>query len=449
MGATLFRNLVDEREWRDPQAFVHHFQQAANMLAEAQNAPGLRTCTPAASTFEAWYYGQRLPNRDARRVLVHLFGLSIDRLWTEAGPENETSTRLAGTSPTTRHVDPDAALNEMRRGAEMAARRARDFALGAEQGQLGDGALGFLEDEVKRIAATYQRVPLSTIYTDLTAAQDDAFRLIEAGRHRPSQLQQLQVMATLLSWFMAKASHDMGDPRSAMMQARTAAFCAQQAEHPALMALVDGLKSLISYWANRPEDALFFARKGAAEHPDLTGTVSVWLPSLEARAAALLGDTQAVRESNHRAEARRDRVMPDDLDQLGGLLTFPDAKRLYYVVESKVLLGEGAHDSAAQAQAAADAFGDRTADHWAYGDEAGSLCNLALVRLYGDDLDGTADALRPVLDLPADQRNNGIVVSAQRVQTALNRGSVRTAHVARELHEEISQFTPVKLALTP
>ncbi|WP_330172458.1 hypothetical protein OG875_01935 [Streptomyces sp. NBC_01498] len=54
----------------------------------------------------------------------------------------------------------------------------------------------------------------------------------------------------------------MGDSRTAVTQARTAGFCARQSEHPGLIALVDGLQSFISYWANRPEDALHYARKG-------------------------------------------------------------------------------------------------------------------------------------------------------------------------------------------
>ncbi|MFF8300196.1 hypothetical protein ACF07M_33265 [Streptomyces globisporus] len=114
--------------------------------------------------------------------------------------------------------------------------------MGTEQGQLGDETLGYLQDEVRRITEQYPRVPLPTVFDDLAAAQSDAFRLIEGGRARPSQLRQLHVMATLLSWHMAKACHDLGDESSAMMHARAAGVSAEHAEHPALSALVHGLK---------------------------------------------------------------------------------------------------------------------------------------------------------------------------------------------------------------
>ncbi|MFJ5740123.1 hypothetical protein [Streptomyces microflavus] len=436
MTTTLFRRLIDERELKDPRAFLPRFAEQAQQLADRDGDVRLATLEPAASTFEAWYYGQRLPNRDARRVLVAWFGHSIERLW---APAVEAAVTSHGGVP----ACGDADLHEMRRGAKVAARRARDFALGAEQGQLGDETLGYLQDEVRRIAEEYPKQPLPTIFDDLAAAQSDAFRLIEGGRARPSQLRQLHVLAALLSWHMAKACHDLGDPVSAMMHARAAGVSAEQAEHPALSALVEGLKSLISYWSGRGADALFYARKGAAQHPLVHGTVSVWLPGLEARAAALLGDRATAAAAVEQAARQRDLVEPDDLDELGGLLTFPVEKELYYRVETAVLLGLGSQGTAtgADAERAVAAFSDRNAAHWAFGDEAGARCNLAVVRLHDDQLEGAADALRPVLDLPPAQRNRGIVVSAQRVQRAVGHSPARTTVLAQELREEIAQFS--------
>lgn len=44
-------------------------------------------------------------------------------------------------------------------------------------------------------------------------------------------------------------------------------------------------------------------------------------------------------------------------------------------------------------------FSDPEFPGWAFGDLAGSQCNLALVRLFADNRDGAAEAVRPVLDL--------------------------------------------------
>ncbi|MEW1660629.1 MULTISPECIES: hypothetical protein [unclassified Streptomyces] len=447
---TLLRYLLDEREWRDREAFLPHFKKAARELAKFEGNPSLATLEPAKTTFEAWYYGQRRPQRDPRRVLVHMFGYSIDRLWSEipAGAAPETAGPLFGTSLTDPGAEtPGTSLHEMRRTGAMAARRAMEFALGAEREQVGEETLGYLSDEVQRIVEEYPRVPLARVWDDLARAQDQAFRLLETGRVRPSQSRDLHFMATVLSFLMAKGSHDMGESKTAMAQARAAGFCARQSEHKGLIALVDGLKSLIAYWANKPEDALHYARTGAAECTRLRGTVSVWMPGLEARAAALLGDADTVRQANQKAENLRERVEPDDLDAIGGLLTYPENKQLYYHVESEVLLGNGDERLVTLAERAVTGFSNRDDPAWAFGDLAGAQCNLALVRLRAGKLDGAAEAIRPVLDLAPNLRNNGIVVSARRVQDALGHEPVRGTPLSTELRTEISMYETSRPAL--
>jgi hypothetical protein len=445
---TLFRYLLDQREWQDYDAFLPRFKQTAREMSQVEEKPSLANLEPALKTFQAWYYGTRQPQVDPRRVLVHMFGYSIQQLWTEI-PDGQTPdlVPLTGTPHTEAAADVGTGLHEMRRTGAMAARRAMEFAMGSERDAVGDETLGFLSDEVKRIAEAYPRVPLSEVWADLAQAQDEAFRLMESGRARPSQARDLHFMATVLSFLMAKGSHDMGDARTAMMQARAAGFCARQAEHSGLIALVDGLQSLISYWANKPEDALHYAQKGTNASSSLRGTVTVWLSGLEARAAAMLGNEQSVATANQRSETLREQAVLDDLDALGGLFTYPEVKQSYYQVESAVLLGRGDAQITAQAEETVRRLNDHEDPNWAFGDLAGSQCNLALVRLFAGDLDGAAEAIRPVLDLAPSHRNNGIVRSAGRVRDALARGAARDALVARELSTEISMFQPVRPAL--
>jgi hypothetical protein len=92
-------------------------------------------------------------------------------------------------------------------------------------------------------------------------------------------------------------------------------------------------------------------------------------------------------------------------------------------------------------------FSDPNDPDWAFGDLAGSQCDLALVRLFNADVEGAAEAIRPVLDLPASHRNNGIIVSAMRVRNSLSAGPVRTALVARDLRAEIEAFSTSRPAL--
>jgi hypothetical protein len=377
-----------------------------------------------------------------------MLGHSIEQLWTDVPDDQDPHfVPLTGTSPAQLHTDTGMDLNEMKRTGAMAVRRAKDFLLGADRERVGDDTLDLLDDEVQRLVTEYPRVPLSALWPDLLETQEQVFRLLEGGRVRPSQLRDLNVKAAVLSFLVAKGFNDMEVPHQAMTMTRVAAACARDAEHPGLIALTDGLKSLIAYWADAPTDAYHYADKGATAAANLPGTVGLWLLGLKARAAAALGDEETVRTANQDATNRRDQVVPDDLDQLGGLFVYAPEKQLYYEVESRVLLGHGDAQLLATAEDAVAGFSDPNAPNWAFGDLAGAQCDLALVRLFAGDLDGAADAIRPVLDLAPSHRNNGIVVSAMRVKNALTRSRAQTAIVARDLQAEIESFSTGRPAL--
>ncbi|MFF0066998.1 hypothetical protein ACFYRC_36945 [Streptomyces sp. NPDC005279] len=436
-----FRHTLEARGIRNPEDVLPLYREAASRL-------GLPNAEPAAKTVEGWFYEGRRPQRAFRPVVVEMLGYSIDDLWTEV-PEGTTPgfVPLAGASPTPSRTDIGTDLNEMKRTGTMAVQRAKEFLLGKDRQRVGDDRLDLLNDEVARLVVAYPRQPLSTIWDDLLETQDQVFRLLEGGRVRPTQLRDLNVTAAMLSFLVAKGFNDMEVPHQAMTMTRVAASCARDAEHPGLIALTDGLKSLIAYWADKPEDAHHYASQGAQIAANLRGTVGLWLLGLQARAAAVLGDEETVRAVNQQAADRRDHVVPDDLDQLGGLFTYAPEKQLYYSVEAEALLRHGDAQLVAQAEHAVQGFSDPSSPNWAFGDLAGSQCDLALIRLFSGDVDGAADAIRPVLNLPVSHRNNGIIVSAMRVRNALMSGSARTAVTARDLRAEIEAFPASRPAL--
>ncbi|MFI8951600.1 hypothetical protein ACIGO6_34510 [Streptomyces sp. NPDC053750] len=59
-----------------------------------------------------------------------------------------------------------------------------------------------------------------------------------------------------------------------------------------------------------------------------------------------------MRTANPEAVRRRNCVEPDDLDGLGGLLTYSPEQQAYCTVESEALLGHGNTDLTAQAEQA-------------------------------------------------------------------------------------------------
>ncbi|WP_244888910.1 hypothetical protein [Kitasatospora aureofaciens] len=435
-----FRQVLAARGMRSPEDFLPRYREAAAKLGE--------TAEPALKTIEGWIYEGRRPQRAFRRVVVEMLNYGIDDLWTDV-PEGAGSAfvPLTDTSPGAVGADNGVNLSEMKRTGTMAVQRAKAFLLSNDQNRVGDDTLGLLDDEVSRLVFAYPREPLSAIWDDLLETQDQVFRLLDGGKVRPSQLRDLNFKAAVLSFLVAKGFNDMEARAEAMTMTRVAASCAKEAEHAGLIALTDGLKSLIAYWADKPQDAHFYASQGAQATENLRGTVGLWLLGLKSRAAAVLGDEETVRTANQQANDRREVVVHDDLDQLGGLFTYAPEKQLYYAVESEALLGHGNAALGAQAEQAVQDFSDPSSPHWAFGDLAGAQCDLALIRLFGGDLDGAVEAIRPVLDLPVSHRNNGIVGSALRVRQALMNSPARTAVAAQDLCAEIESFPSSRRAL--
>jgi hypothetical protein len=332
------------------------------------------------------------------------------------------------------------APENLERKVEMAARRALRFAVMAEGSNVGPETLDQLRDEVARSAIAYPQQPLPQILGDLVDLQDVAFRLLE-GRQRPSESRDLYLMAGALSGMLAKASHDLGDPHSAMTQARTAYVCADNSGHDGLRTWTRGLQSMIAYWAGWPNEAVRYARLGSDVGSRVKGTAMVWLAAQEARGLAVLGETEQAEEAIGRANTARDAVEPDDLDELGGILTFTRPRQLYYEADTRVWLpGDRAEAVAIEAIAAYNSAepGERS-----FSDEAGASADLALARVNRGELEGAQEALRSVLGLPPERRIGGILASVLRVHGAVRNHGYGGSVTGRDLQQEIEGYCQV------
>ncbi|MEV8377346.1 XRE family transcriptional regulator [Kribbella sp. NPDC056861] len=373
-----------------------------------------------------------------RRTLQRMFGKPVEELLAPYVPEQAVE------------VAPAAASGRITTGNEMevldmAASRARAFALAAQTG-LGSEAMEQVYDDVRHVAKAYPQRPLPEILGQLVETQDLVFALLES-RQRPENLRQLYFLGGVTGGLLAKASHDLGNPHAALTQARTAFLCADNADHHGLRAWVRGLQSLVSYWAGNPHDSVRYAQLGAGYAEQANSTTSVWLPVSEARAWAALGNADATRAALQRAENAWSSVQNDDLDEMGGLCTFGRNRQLYYAADALAWL-PGEVDTADQySRQAVDAYTDQSHPEWAFGDAAGSQAAMAISRIASGELDGAADAIAPVLGLPAERRINGVVHSARRVHQALRQSG--HGEDARELQEEIEMFTRTPMQTFP
>ena len=173
----------------------------------------------------------------------------------------------------------------------------------------------------------------------------------------------------------------------------------------------------------------------------------MFLPALEARAHAVLGDGSESQTAIQRAKDARDATIPDELDELGGLLTFARPRQLYYAADATIWLPGEEERAEREAAEAVDAYEHAEEAERSFTDEAGSRADLALARAGRGNLDGARAALRPVLDLPPAQRTPSMTVNALRVHAALRDPRYHGSPAAREAQEEIEVFCQATAAL--
>lgn len=200
------------------------------------------------------------PNPATRRALQYAFGRTVDEL-------------LAPYSPGDLIVAAESDLGlEPSEVVAVAAERAWRFVTSLQT--MSDESMELVYEEVRDLVRAYPTRPLPEILGNLASGQDTVFNLLERPQ-RPTHTRQLYFLSAVLGGLLAKASHDLADPRAAIAQSRTAWFCAEQCDHDGLRAWVSGLQSLFSYWARRPHDSIRYAQRGAIYAQRIGNTTNV------------------------------------------------------------------------------------------------------------------------------------------------------------------------------
>jgi hypothetical protein len=215
-----------------------------------------------------------------------------------------------------------------------------------------------------------------------------------------------------------------------------------------LRAWTRGLQAGIAYWSDRLTDSVRYAEQGAEAAAHSRGSATVRLVSSQARSLAALGRIEEAHAAVDRATEARNQVQPDELDALGGLYWFSRPRQLYFAADTLAWADSEADHTERLALEALDAYAVAPAQDRAFGDEAGTRCALALARVQRAQIDGAAEAIAPVLDLPPAQRIHGIVTSVEHVNTAL-RQIEQPSRSATDLMDAIQAFSFERLALPP
>lgn len=331
---------------------------------------------------------------------------------------------------------------------EMIALKAMRFATGVEGSNVSPDTLEQIRAEVAHVAQLYPVKPLIELMGRLAELQEMVFRLLE-GHQRTEERGDLFLLSGVIAGMLAKASHDLGNPHAAMSQARTAIVCAENIGHDGLRTWLRVLQSMIAYWSGSPHEAARYVESGAEYAARTRSTAGVWLSAQAGRVWGVLGHTERVAEAITSANRAREQVEPDEVDTFGGIMTFTEPRQLYYEADAHVWLPGREREAASAAQEAIAAYEQADESVASYSDEAGARADLALARVHLHDLDGAAEALAEVLDLPPEQRIGGVVASTRRIHSALSAPGFQGGRLAGGLQQQIEVFAgmPAQAAL--
>ena len=249
----------------------------------------------------------------------------------------------------------------------------------------------------------------------------------------------LYLIAGLLSGISAYACLDLGHPDAATAQAEAGHVCAAYAGHDGLRAWMYGTQSLIARFEGRYAQALDLARRGL-EYAT-SGSALERLRCGEAQSLACLGDRDGARHALALADEAREKLAAPDV--AGGIFTFTEAKHAYYSGSALIWLPgpEEARVAEEQSRRAIGLFAAGPPEQRNLADEALAHVYLGTARVTLGNLDGVIDAIRPVLDIPPEQRISWQRKRLARLGDMLHGPRFQRSRVATALQEEISAFS--------
>jgi len=312
--------------------------------------------------------------------------------------------------------------------AELVAGLAREavaFGRQAEAASVGMGTIAQLDDAIVRISSEYLSAPPLPLIRRAAEVRAEVFGLLK-DRQRLSVARDLYVVAakccSLISW----AAGDLGHLAAAAAEGRTALILAEEAGHPGAQALALCAMSKAAYWDGQLGRAAMYARQGYERCPPNTTRVLLACQESDAQ------PPPAAREAISRARRALDDATADD--DLGGLFAAGTTRLANYTVSFSLKAGSpaGALDAAAIPGLPGEQVG--------YGTRCQMAIGAATAHLLGGELDGAAEAVAPVLVLPAEQRYATLAERLSELAGALSRGRYRAAPVASVLSEQIRDW---------
>jgi hypothetical protein len=322
----------------------------------------------------------------------------------------------------------------------MAAHEGSDHAARAEDHGIGEATLDQLRADLVRLSRQSDTGEPFATFLDLRRVRERVYQFLDRGLW-PSEQADLYFALGVLNGLMGLAADRLGYPDSAEELIRSGSAYATAIDHRPLLATLRLQLSTVAYWRGMPLRSRDLAADGLRY---LTvGPTSADLHLKFARAVAALGDADSARQAITAAHEARARDHHDELLEIGGEFAVSLATHHYFAGAALSEIAGAEGDAATEIERAVALYetGPAPGEQHYFGTRALASIDLAAVRLRTGALDAASTALRPVLILPPTQRIASIGRRMHSVRTELASPVFRSSMQARELDEQIEEFS--------
>ncbi len=346
---------------------------------------------------------------------------------------------------------PAAGASAIRRGVLMAAHEGSEHAGRVEQRGIGEATLEQFRADVTSLSVQYLTGETFALFTDMRRVRNRILAALDR-RQWPRDAAELYLLAGCLSALMAAAAVNLGYPQAAEELTRAGWAYATIIDHRPLMARLRLCAAYAAYWGGRPGQTTSLTLSGLEYVAD--GQNAAQLHLYGGLARARLGDAAGAALAIAAARDARERDHRDELLAIGGEFGFSRAAQSYYAgfVLAEAARGAGSGgDAVTELESATSRYGRGPGQ----GEQHSRRCQLlahtelAIARLRSGALDAAITALQPVLTLRPGERT---AVQAQRLaalRAELAQPIFRGSAHARELDEQVAEFTRGTLASLP
>jgi transcriptional regulator with XRE-family HTH domain len=315
--------------------------------------------------------------------------------------------------------------------------QAAEFSRWAETGHAGPSTIAILADEVNRIIRDYAAGPPAPLIERGADAASQVRQLLQQHQ-RMRHARDLYVNGARCYAFLACAFADLGEQTAAAAHARTAMVLAEESGQSAAMAVALSAMSKCAFWEGARRSAATYARAGYEAARD--DPVRVLLACQEADAAPVPQAAEAISRARAALDATGDNDCPP------GMFTCRPTRVACYTMTLRLREGDlsgviDAYEMAAQAVT--------DGEEPNFGTYMQLKLSAAIAYLRGMEPEAAAEALAPVLALPADRKLATFTGKLTLAATIVAAPPYRASLPARQLAEQLRGYFGPRANLMP